>query len=707
MSPLSRRELLGSAAGLVIAFNLPRRGRAAQVQPAAPPTDPNAFVHVAPDDTVTILIGHSEMGQGVWTGLAMLIADELDADWSKVRVEHAPAAPVYFHPFFHMQGTGGSTSTRAEFQKYREVGATARDMLVRAAAAKWKVDAAKLRTENGFVVNGEQKLSYGALAVAAKQLKPAEKVALKDRKDWKFIGKPTRRLDTPEKITGKAKFGIDTQLPGLRTAVVARAPVFGAKVKSFDASKAKAVKGVEKVIKIPTGVAVVAKNFWAAKKGRDALVVEWEGGEAIDSDKQKAEYLSLAKTDGAKVVAQGDAGAALAGAAKKIAVEYDVPYLAHATMEPLNCTVRIDNTGCDLWVGTQFQTLEQMTAAQMVGLPPEKVRVHTPFLGGGFGRRGSPRSDFVSEAVAIAKIIGKPVKTVWTREDDIHGAYYRPAFVHRVEAGLDAGGKPVAWKHTIVGQSIAQGTVFEKMIVKDGIDNTSVEGVDDSPYLEAVPARAVTLHTPKNAVIVHFWRSVGNTHTAFAMESAIDELAWAAGKDPLEFRAAMLAGKPRHLAALKRAAEMAGWGTPAPAGRGRGLAVHESFGSIVAECAEVSVSDDKEIRVHKVFAALDCGMVVNPLAVEAQIQGAIVYGLSAALHSAITLKDGKVEQSNFHDYTVLRMPEMPEVKVAIIESEARMGGVGEPGTPPIAPAVANAVYALTKQRLRSLPLKLA
>ncbi|HUJ28752.1 MAG TPA: xanthine dehydrogenase family protein molybdopterin-binding subunit [Myxococcales bacterium] len=708
MSPLSRRELLGSAAGLVIAFNLPRRGRAAQMAPPPPPaTDPNAFVHIAPDDTVTILIGHSEMGQGVWTGLTMIIAEELDADWSKVRVEHAPAGVQYFHPFFHMQGTGGSTSTRAEFQKYREVGAMARDMLVRAAADRWKADPAKLRTENGFVINGSDKLSYGALAKAAAKLKPSEKVALKDRKDWKLIGKATRRLDTPEKITGKAKFGIDTQLPGLRTALVARAPVFGAKLKSFDASKAKAVKGVEKVIKIPTGVAVVAKNFWAAKKGRDALKIEWEGGDPVDSEKQKAEYLSLAKTDGDKVVAAGDANAALASAAKKVVAEYDAPYLAHATMEPLNCTVRIDNSGCDLWVGTQFQTLEQMTAAQIVGLPPEKVRVHTPFLGGGFGRRGSPRSDFVAEAVAIAKIVGKPVKTVWTREDDIKGAYYRPAFVHRVEAGLDAGGKPVAWKHTIVGQSIAQGTLFEKMIVKDGIDGTSVEGVSDSPYLEAVPARAVTLHTPKNAVIVHFWRSVGNTHTAFAMESAVDELAWAAGKDPLEFRAALLADKPRHLAALKKAAGMAGWGTPPPAGHARGLAVHESFGSIVAECAEVSVNADKEIRVHKVWAALDCGSVVNPLGVEAQIQGGIAYGLSAALHSAVTLKDGKVEQSNFHDYTVLRIPEMPEVKVAIIESDARMGGVGEPGTPPIAPAVANAVYALTRQRLRSLPLKLA
>ncbi|MCA1825617.1 MAG: molybdopterin cofactor-binding domain-containing protein [Myxococcales bacterium] len=708
MSPLTRRNFLTSAGALVIAFHVPRRGRAAQMAPPPKPkTDPNAFVRIAPDDTVTVLLAHSEMGQGVWTGLAMLIADEMDADWSKIRVEHAPAAPVYAHPLFGMQATGGSTSTRAEFQRYREVGAMARDMLVRAAAAKWKTSASKLRTENGFVINGSQKLSYGALAAAAHKLRPPKTVALKDPKDWKIVGKPTRRLDTPEKITGQAKFGIDTQIPGLRTALVARPPSFGGRVKSFDASKAKAVPGVEQVVQVPSGVAVVATTFWSAKQGRDALDVEWEGGDPVDSEKMKADFLALAKTPGAPVAKEGDADAALAKATTRVTAEYDVPYLAHATMEPLNCTVRIDRKGCELWVGTQFQTLEQGTAAAIVGLPPGKVKVHTPFLGGGFGRRGSPRSDFVSEAVAVAKAAKAPVKTVWTREDDIKGGYYRPAFVHRVEAGLDAKGVVTAWKHTIVGQSIAQGTLFEKMIVKDGIDMTSVEGVPDSPYLEAVAARSVTLHTPKNAVPVHFWRSVGNTHTAFAMESAIDELAWAAGRDPLEFRSMLLAAKPRHLRALQKAAAMAGWGRPPPAGHARGLAVHESFGTIVAECAEVSVDSDRNIRVHDVWAAVDCGLAVNPLGVEAQIQGAIAYGLSAALHSAVTLKDGEVEQGNFHDYVVLRMPEMPHVEVAILESDARMGGIGEPGTPPIAPAVANAVYALTKQRLRSLPLKLA
>jgi len=709
MSPLTRRELLSYGTGLVIAFHVQRRGRAATLAPEKPGTDPNAFVRIAPDETVTIQLAHSEMGQGIWTGLAMLVADELDCDWSKVRVEHAPAAPQYAHPFFGMQATGGSSSTNSEFMRYRQVGAMARDMLVRAAAAQWKTSPKKLRTENGFVLRGSKdKLSYGQLAEAAQKLPPPKDVKLKDAKDWKLIGKPTRRLDTPEKISGKAQFGMDVQFAGLRTALVARAPVFGGKVKSFDASRAKAVPGVEQVVQVPSGVAVVASNFWAAKVGRDALQIDWDlgPGAEVDSAKMKAAFRETAKSPGATAAKAGDADAALAGAAKKLESVYEFPYLAHATMEPLNCTVKIDGGRCELWVGTQFQTLEQGAAARIVGLPPENVTVHTPFLGGGFGRRGSPRSDFVGEAVAVAKAAGVPVKTVWTREDDIHGGYYRPAFLHRIEAGLDGKGSVAAWRHTIVGQSIAQATGFEKMLVHDGIDATSVEGASDSPYLDAVAARLVTLHTPQVPVPVHFWRSVGNTHTAFAMECMIDELAWAAGRDPLEFRAALLAQKPRHLKALQTAAQNAGWGTPPPSGHARGLAVHESFGTIVAECAEVSVDADKRIRVHKVSAAVDCGMAVNPLALEAQIQGAIAYGLAAALYSEVTLKDGRVEQSNFHDYRVLRMPDMPTVTVQIIQSEARMGGIGEPGTPPIAPAVANAVYAVTKQRLRSLPLRL-
>ncbi len=712
MTTLSRRGFLRSSllsgAGLVIAFYVPRKGRAAALEKKAA-VDPNAFVRIAPDDSVTVILAHSEMGQGIWTTLAMLIAEELECDWSKIRVEHAPAAPAYVHTAFGIQMTGGSTTTWSEFDRYRTVGAMARDMLVRAAAAKWKVSPSSLRTENGFVVRGANKLSYGKLAEAAQKLSPPSSVKLKEKKEWKLIGRPMKRLDTPEKITGKAQFGIDVQVPGMRTALIARSPVFGGKVKSFDAAKAKQVPGVEQVVHVPSGVAVVASNFWSAKVGRDALRIEWDlgPGAELGSEKLLASYRAQARTGGAVAAEKGDAEAALAAAPKRIEAEYDVPYLAHAPMEPLNCTVRLEGGRCEIWTGTQFQTIEKMTAAQIAGVPPENVVIHTPFLGGGFGRRANPFADFVSEGVHVAKAAGVPVKVIWTREDDIRGGYFRPMFLHRIEVGVGAKGMPLAWKHTIVGQSIIAGTPFEKFMVKNGVDAASVEGVVDSPYLEEVPARRVTLHSPRNQVPVLWWRSVGNTHTAFAMESMIDELAWAASRDPLEFRAAMLAGKPRHLRALKTAAEKAGWGAPPPGGRARGLAVHESFGSIIAEVAEVSVEKDKRIRVHKVTCAVDCGQAVNPLGVEAQVQGAVAFGLSAVLHGEVTLKNGRVEQSNFHDYRVLRMPDMPEVSVHILESDAKMGGIGEPATAPVSAAVANAVYALTRQRLRSLPLRLA
>jgi len=715
MSRFSRRGFLQTAgvagAGLVLSFYVPGKARAATPPPPKdkPLPPPNAFVRVGTDDSVTVVLAHSEMGQGIWTGLAMCIAEELDCDWSKIRCEHAGASQTYAHPLFGMQATGGSSSQHAEFDRYRNVGAMAREMLVRAAGKQWKVKPAKLHTENGFVINGKKKLSYGELSNAAMQLEPPKTIRLKAAKDWKIIGKPTRRLDTPEKITGKATFGMDIHFEGLRTALVARAPAFGGKVKSFDAAKAKSIPGVEQVVQIPSGVAVVATNFWAAKQGRDALEIEWDLGPGAEADSEalKASFRALAKTPGTKAAKEGDAGAALAKASKKIEVEYDVPYLAHATMEPLNCTIKVDSGAAEVWTGTQFQQIEQGTVAQILGLPPEKVTIHTPFLGGGFGRRGSLRSDFVSEAAFIVKAAGVPVKTVWTREDDIRGGYYRPAFLHRVEAGLDEKGVPIAWRHTIVGQSIMTGTIFEPMMVKNGIDPTSVEGVSDSPYLEGVADRFVSLHTPKNPTPVHFWRSVGHTHTCFAMESAIDELAHLAGQEPLAFRLAMLKDKPRIKKVLQTAADKAGWGTALPEGHARGIALQESFGSIVAEVAEVSVDKNKRIRVHKVCAAVDCGTAVNPLAVEAQVQGAIAYGLSAALYSEVTLKGGRVQQSNFHDYRVLRINEMPEVQVHLIASGEKMGGIGEPATPPITAAVANAVFALTQQRLRSLPLRLA
>ncbi|GAC1345208.1 MAG: xanthine dehydrogenase family protein molybdopterin-binding subunit [Myxococcales bacterium] len=713
MSPLSRRELLGSSlvsgTGLLVAFHVPGKALAsAPVPPKAQPLPhPNAFVRIGADESVAVLLAHAEMGQGVWTTLAMLVAEELECDWSRIRVEHAPAAPAYKHTVFPVQMTGGSSSTWSEFDRYRSVGAMARTLLVRAAAQRWKAPPRKLRCESGFVVYGKQRLSYGALAQAAEALDPPASVELKPRRAWTVIGKPTRRLDTPEKITGKAQFGIDVQFPGLRTALVARSPVFGGKVRAFDARAALAVPGVEQVVQVPTGVAVVANHFWSAHLGREALRIDWDPGPspAPDSAEQRARYRALARTPGAKALDKGDAAAALSAATRRFEAEYDVPYLAHAPMEPLNCTVRIADGGCEIWTGTQFQTIDQSTAAAIASVPVEKVTLHTMFLGGGFGRRANPRADFVGEAVQVAKAAKVPVKVVWTREDDIRGGFYRPAFLHRIEAGTGNDGAPVAWRHTIVGQSILAGTPFAAM-VKGGVDNASVEGVVDSPYLESVPGRFVSLHSPELPVTVLWWRSVGNTHTAFAMESMIDELAHAAGRDPLAYREALLAGKPRHLACLRLAAAKAGFRTPPPAGRARGIALHESFGSIVAEVAEVSV-EGKEIRVHEVTCAVDCGVAVNPLGVEAQVQGSIAFGLSAALHGELTLKDGRVEQSNFHDYRVLRLNEMPRVAVHIAESSAKMGGIGEPATAPISAAVANAVFALTGQRLRSLPLRLA
>ena len=708
---LSRRGFLqasaGSVVGLTLSFQVPRIVRAA-VEPKAALPPANAFLRIGTDDSVTVLLAHSEMGQGVWTGLAMLIAEELECDWSKVRPEHAPAAPVYAHPALGVQVTGTSSSTYGEFDRYRTVGAIAKDMLVRAAAATWKVSPASCLAANGFVTHGKDRLSYGQLAEAAMKLAPPKAVALKESKDWKLIGTSVRRLDTPEKISGKARFGIDVRFPGLRTALVARPPAFGAKLVKFDAAAALRIPGVEKVVPTADGVAVVAAHFWAAKLGRDALAIDWSppDGVRVDTDQLIGEFRALAGAPGAIVAAIGDVDASLAVAKPMVEVEYGLPYLAHAPMEPLNATVKIDGDRCEIWTGTQLQTIDQMYAAKILGIAPENVTLHTTFLGGGFGRRGSLNADFVAEAVVVAKAAGVPVKTVWTREDDIRGGYYRPAYLHRVRIGVDEKGHPAAWDHVVVGQSIATGSPFEGFLVKNGVDVSSVEGIAGSPYLENTPARRVSLHSPKLPITVLFWRSVGNTHTAFAMESAIDELAHAAKKDPLAYRLELLQAKPRHAGALRLAAAKAGWGSAPPPGRARGLAVHESFGSIVAEVAEVSVEDGR-IRVHAVTCAVDCGTVVNPLGIEAQMQSSVAYGLTAALYGKITMRNGAPQESNFHDYKPLRIFEMPKVAVHLVPSKAKMGGIGEPATAPIAPAVANAVFALTKQRLRTLPLRLA
>ncbi len=713
----SRRDFLRATAlaggGLIIGFVVPgaRRFAMAQESAAAAPAAfvPNAFLSIGADDIVTVQLAHAEMGQGIWTTLPMLIAEELDADWSKIRVQHGPADKVYTSPVFGMQGTGGSTTTWSEFDRYRQAGATARAMLLQAAAARLKVPVDQLRTENGAVVSGTTRLRYGELANEAGTQTPPTLDALKlrDPKDWKLIGKATKRLDTPEKITGKAKFGMDMQFEGLLTAVVLRSPVFGGTVKSFDATKTRAVAGVRNVVQVPSGVAVIADHYWAAKLGRDALQVVWEGdaNAKLDSTALREQFSQLARTEGAVAARAGDVAGALAKADKTLEAEYAVPYLAHAAMEPLNCTVKIGDGECDIWCGTQFPTLDQNSAAKILGLPPEKIRIHTPFLGGGFGRRATPTADVVSEAVEVAKAAKAPVKTVWTREDDTRGGYYRSAFVEKIRAGLDKDGMPSAWHHVMVGQSIMAGTFMEAMMVKNGIDATSVEGVADSAYVLGTPAHRVDLHSPVTGIPVLWWRSVGHSVNGFVMESFVDELAHAAGQDPVAYRRTLLKDHPRHLAALNLAAEKFGWGTPPAQGRGHGIAVHESFGSYVAQATEVSIEDGR-IRVHRVVCAIDCGVAVNPGGVQAQMESGIAFGLGAALHSALTLREGQVQESNFHDYQVLRMNEMPKVEVHIVPSTEKMGGVGEPGTPPIAPAVANAVFALTGQRLRELPLRL-
>ncbi len=716
LSQPSRRRFLGTTAslagGLVIACFVPfGRGRLFAQEGAAPAAaamDPNAFVRIGSDNTVTILIKHSEMGQGVATSLPMVVAEELDCDWSKVRMENAPNAQVYANSAFGIQGTGGSTSTLESFDQMRQAGAMARAMLVEAAAQKWKVDVSACQTENGFVISGAYKASYGELADAAAKLKAPAKVTLKDPSKWTLIGKPTRRIDSLSKVTGTAGFGMDVKRPGLLTGVIARAPVFGGKVKRFDASKAKAIAGVVDVVQVPSGIAVLAKHFWAAKKGRDALEIEWDPGVGakLSTVAMRGDYHERAKAPGAIAKQAGDVDAVLKAAGERIDAEYEVPFLAHAPMEPLNCTVEIGKDLCEIWTGTQFQGVDQGVVAQILGIKPEQVKIHTQFLGGGFGRRANPHSDFIAEAVHVAKAVNKPVKIIWTREDDIHGGYYRPMWLSRFSAVLGADGKPAAWSHTVVGQSIAAGTPFATGMIKDGIDATSVEGAADSPYLAAIPAHRVDLHTPDSPIPVLWWRSVGHSHTGFVMESFVDELAHAAKIDPLEYHRKLLPAASRNLRALELAAKAFGWGKPLPKGHAAGLAAHASFGSHVAHIAEVSVEAGK-IRVHRVVCAIDCGPVVNPLTIEAQMQSAIAFGLSAALHSEITFKDGKVEQNNFNDYVVLRIDEMPKVEVHIVPSTEKMGGVGEPGLPPIAPAVANALFALTGKRLRKLPLTFA
>ena len=720
-----RREFLKTAAtGLIVGAYLPTFVRGARAEEtgvsAAARLDagasglggrqafaPNAFVRIAPDDTVTVIVKHIEFGQGPYTGLSTLVAEELDADWSQMRAESAPADVTrYANSLFGVQGTGGSTAIANSYEQMRRAGATARAMLVAAAAAEWAVPAGEIAVSAGVVrhaVSGRE-ARFGELADAASRLPVPEDVPLKDPSEFRLIGTELPKLDTPDKTTGAARFTMDIYRDGMQTVAVAHPPRFGSAVGSLDDAAARRVRGVIDVRAIPSGVAVYARDTWSAFKGREALAIEWDeaAAETRSSEALFELYRTTTESAGAPAQTRGDAAAALAGAASVLEAVYEFPFLAHAPMEPLDAVAVRDAEGVEVWMGSQVQTLDQGAFAEVLGVAPEQVRIHTQLAGGSFGRRAQGAADFAREvAHALAAVpAGTPIKLVWSREDDIRGGRYRPLTVHRVRGAVNARGI-AGWEHTIATQSIFAGSPFESM-VQDGIDPSSVEGVVDTPY--ALPHLSVTLHTMENGVPILWWRSVGHTHTAYVMETFLDELLEADGKDPVEGRLALLRNSPRHAGVLRAAAELAGWGGPVPAGRARGVAVHKSFESYVAQVAEVSRGGDGLPRVHHVWCAVDCGVAVNPNIITAQMESGIGYGLGAILYDEITLEEGgTVRQRNFDRYRSIRIDEMPAVDVRVIRSTEPPTGVGEPGLPPIGPAVANAWRALTGESVRRLP----
>ena len=687
---LNRRDVLRGVGGLVVGFFVPAASKiAAQRYGASTPIKPNAYIHIGSDDEVTFVIVKGEMGQGTATSLAQILADELDCDWKKVRTKFAPVDPALYGP---MQGVYGSTSIRTQWMPLRKAGAAARQMLIKAAAQRWNIDAAQIHSENGFLVANGQRLSYGAVAEAAAKLPVPADVPLKSYKDFQLIGTSAKRLDTRDKVSGAAKFGIDAQVPGMLHATLLRCPVFGGKVASFDAGKAKAVPGVKHVVAVSSGVAVVADNTWAAIEGRKALSVKWDEGAnaALNSGIIRERMVELAGKPGIVGKTAGDAQATLANAAKKVEAVYEAPYLAHACMEPMNCTAHVRSDGCDIWASTQMPTGARQTAAHITGLPPEQVQVHSMYMGGGFGRRGG--TDFVSEAVEISKAVAAPVKLTWMREDDIQAGPFRPAAYVKFTGSVDAEGWPSSFMARVVCPSFfGDGK---------GLDEIAVEGINDMDY--AFPNFRVEFHKADGSIPTSFWRSVGYSQNTFFGECFLDELAAAGGKDPLEVRRRLLAQAPRLLAVLNLAAEKANWGK-AERGRHQGIAVVNNLGSFTAQVAEISIHEGK-LKVHRVVCAIDCGQVVNPAIVKQQVESGIAYGLTAALKGAITIDKGRVQQSNFNNYEMLRIDEMPKVDVHIVESHEAPGGVGEASVPPIAPAVANAIFAATRKPVRSLPI---
>jgi len=712
---LSRRSFLqvttAATGGLLVSLYLPRVTSAQQ--PSPPKVyPPDAFIHIATDGKIKITVNRLEFGQGVQTSLPMVLADELDADWSQVTAELAPAADVYKDPLFGIQMVGGSGSIAHSFQQYRELGAKTRAMLVAAAADRWQVAATQCRTENSIVYGpGNRSARYAELANDAARKPVPDKVQLKSASEFRIIGKPVKRLDSPAKCDGSQKFGLDLDLPGMKIAVVAHPPVFGAKVKTVDDRDARALAGVRDVFEIPlekgTGVAVVADRFWSAKQARDLLKIDWDftGVERADTAELLAKYKQLATTTGNVAVTRGDEKAMdRIPQTNRIVAEYEFPYLAHAPMEPLNATVKFEGDKAEAWVPSQFQTMDQMIIAQVLGVKPDQVTFHTEFAGGGFGRRATTDSHLPKEAALIAKRFrDTPIKLIWTREDDVRGGYYRPMHAHRIEIGIGADGLPSAWRHVVVGQSLLAGTPFA-MMIKNGVDETAVEGTADTSY--NIPNFHVSVHHPTVNVPVLWWRSVGHTHNAFVMETLVDELATRAKVDPIAYRRKLLKTDAKKLhSVLDLLDQKSAWRKNLAGGRAVGISCHESFETAVACAVEVSI-ENKRPRIHRATVAVNCGLAVNPLSVESQFQGGLGFGvLQLMAHGAITLKDGRVEQRNFDGYTPAYIMDAPmTVEVHIVPSTEPPTGCGEPPVPVISPAVVNALAKLTGKRYRTLPL---
>ncbi|HEX4584250.1 MAG TPA: xanthine dehydrogenase family protein molybdopterin-binding subunit [Burkholderiaceae bacterium] len=725
---VSRRSFLKATAaaggGLLLGFGLPARLREGEAAAADSTFAPNAFIRIDREGGVTLMMHKVEMGQGTYTSMPMLLAEELEVDLAQVRLEHArPSDELYAEPLFGVQMTGGSTSVRGNWEPLRQAGATARTLLVAAAAQTWGVDSSSCHAERGEVIHGPtgRRLGYGALVDKAAALSLPRDVTLKEPKDFKLIGTPARRLDAPAKVDGSAQFGIDVKVPGMKIATVATCPVFGGKLASVDDSKARAIKGVHQVVRLDDAVAVVADHMWAARQGLAALDIRWdEGANAKLGTADIVQQLAAASQRSGVVAHQaGDASRSMASAAQKVEAVYEQPFLAHATMEPVNCTVHVRPDGCDVWVGTQVPTFARTAAAKVTGLPVEKVQVHNHLLGGGFGRR--LEVDFIVRAVLIARQVASPVKVIWTREEDIQHDMYRPYYYDRIAAGLDEHGKPIAWTHRVTGPSImarvtselfpktlkvirATG-VHQLLAMVRGLDTDAVEGAAEPPY--AIPnIRVDYVRQEPPGIPTAFWRGVGPTRSVFVVESFIDELAAAVRQDPFEYRRALVDKSPRAKAVLELAADRAGWGQPLPARSGRGIALLHAFGeTTIAQVAEVSVSKEGDVRVQRVVCAADCGTIVNPDTVKAQMESGIIFGITAALYGEITIKDGRVQQHNFDDYRMLRLNESPAIEVYLVNSTQAPGGVGEPGTSAVMPAVANAIFAATGRRIRKLPVK--